>query len=204
MWLPGSLGHGIKPAWAQEDRSAKSRNSSMPGPSVAGEGVTHGVTQALKISRANLSPSFCYSIGRPTGRDTCLLLSSDHQWDRLSSTRRSHNLSEGITLGLVLKSGTCEPHCCWEEGASAGSAASLQMWLSPCGWPSSHKTNHLRVKDSLVIFRKKRGVTTLRPGTVGVKERGTLRAFALNSFSSTRALRCTNMESALQSVEAAK
>ena len=58
----------------------------------------------------------------------------------------------GQPWGLVLKSGTCRNSyaAAGSRPPSAGSAASLQMWLSPCGWASaSQKTNHLRVKDSL-------------------------------------------------------
>lgn len=58
----------------------------------------------------------------------------------------------GQPWGLVLKSGTCRnPYtAAGSRAPSAGSATSLQMWLSPRGWASaSQKTNHLRVKDSL-------------------------------------------------------
>ena len=65
----------------------------------------------------------------------------------------------GQLWGLVPKSGICKNS--WaavgRKGTSTGQATPWLMLLSPCGWASaSHKTNHVRVKGSLVGVTRRR------------------------------------------------
>ena len=65
----------------------------------------------------------------------------------------------GQLWGLVPKFGICKNS--WaavgRKGPSTGQATPWLMLLSPCGWASaSHKTNHVRVKGSLVGVTRRR------------------------------------------------